>query len=603
MNPYTVDAAFPFDEYREHQRDILQTSADALFDENSTDTVVIDAPTGIGKSGINMALGQLADNAFYTTPQKELREQLSADRTFDGKHHPLRGRRDYKCDQESTEYREYSCKTCPVNESDDRSCYEQGSHGCTYWRNKEAAMGHHVATITFAYLIIDNYLPLYPDTEPDPEEDAQSSLTDFNVDDNTDHNSDQGDRRVSFADRDLLIIDEAHTLEEQIASLHAGFNLSVKNISVKELSDFDSVEDGDVVSMDDSTDPYELFSDGIKQLLERPTISVDDITVDMLEGILSDLRIALKKKANNLKLVHPTKEKDREELSDIISDLESVARSIEIIFTDRKEGTPWAIDVTSYETDEETRYAAQLKPVYVDTFLERFVWSRADKIVLSTATMPYRSDPDQWLERIGLDPESSKIISRPMPFPADNRKIDTTTTVNSFSSGGWSEHLDSTCDRVEQIYQKHSPEKGLIHTVSYDRAEDLHDAFSDRALLDDSDRDMGDVIDEWQDSDDLHMLLSPRMMEGVDLEGDMCRWQVLAKTPYKPAGDPRVEYLLDEMNDWRWYKETAARRVIQAAGRAVRSKQDHARYYVLDAAIQNVLTSSTMPDWFAEAMV
>lgn len=114
---------------------------------------------------------------------------------------------------------------------------------------------------------------------------------------------------------------------------------------------------------------------------------------------------------------------------------------------------------------------------------------------------------------------------------------------------------------------------------------------------------MGDVIDEWQESDDLHMLLSPRMMEGVDLHGDMCRWQVLVKTPYMPAGDARVDYLLNEMNDWRWYKETAAQRTIQAAGRAVRSKDDYARYYVLDEAIENVLTPKIMPEWFAEAMV
>lgn len=71
VNPYEIaykaDAAFPFASYRDHQRDILHTAANALFGENEMDTVVIDAPTGIGKSGINIALGQLADSAFYTT--------------------------------------------------------------------------------------------------------------------------------------------------------------------------------------------------------------------------------------------------------------------------------------------------------------------------------------------------------------------------------------------------------------------------------------------------------------------------------------------------------------------------------------------------------
>jgi len=99
------------------------------------------------------------------------------------------------------------------------------------------------------------------------------------------------------------------------------------------------------------------------------------------------------------------------------------------------------------------------------------------------------------------------------------------------------------------------------------------------------------------------MLLSPTMMEGVDLEGEVCRWQVLAKTPYKPLGDPRVDYLLNEEGNWRWYKETAARRIIQSAGRAVRSSDDYATYYILDSAYQNVLTSARTPEWFEIAMV
>jgi Rad3-related DNA helicase len=618
MNNRKIDSAFPFDSYRDHQRDILHTAADALFDDDTIDTIVIDAPTGIGKSGINMALGQLAESAFYTTPEKKLREQLDTDPAFEKMHQPLRGRQDYICDIKTKEKKEYSCKTCPINRSDDDSCHRQGASGCIYWRDKEAAMAHDIATLTFSYLIIDNYLPVCVDeSQYDHTGNGQLSLTDFGADDDDDDvdvdvdvDDDVDDptkRRISFSDRELLIIDEAHTLEEQVASLHAGFGLSAQKLSTKSLSDFDSV-DTEAVSVDETDGIYQQFADGIEELTKYDGISLDDITVDMIEDLLIELRTTASQRAESLKHVCPSDEDEKEQLSNIIDDLESVAQSIEIIFTDRKQGTPWVIDVTSYsvdgdEDDEETRYAAKLKPVYVDTFLQRFVWQRADKVVLSTATMPYRSDPDQWLERIGLDPTSTCIISRPMPFPAKNRKVVTSSTVTSFSNNAEEKHWGDICAGLEDIYQKHAPEKGLIHTVSYDRAESFHDSFPDRTLLDEGEREMESVIEDWQDSDDAHMLLSPRMMEGADLGGDMCRWQVLAKAPYKPRGDPRVKHLLNEKNDWRWYKETAARRAIQAAGRAVRSKDDYATYYVLDAAIENVLTSNTMPDWFAEAVV
>ena len=69
-----LDETFPFSSYRPYQRAILQETAETLFGADSDyDTVVIYAPTGIGKSPINVALARLAENAFYTTPQKKLR--------------------------------------------------------------------------------------------------------------------------------------------------------------------------------------------------------------------------------------------------------------------------------------------------------------------------------------------------------------------------------------------------------------------------------------------------------------------------------------------------------------------------------------------------
>lgn len=349
-------------------------------------------------------------------------------------HQPLRGRRDYICDYASTEDQKYTCKTCPVPDSDSETCHECG---CIYWRDKEAAMANQIATLTFAYLIIDNYIPPYADNEAQR---LDQSSTEFKSGTPSNPPSDMEERQISFSNRDLLIIDEAHTLEEQVASLQAGFKLSVKNLAVKSLSDFDSTDKTQLGAAGDTVDVYEVFSDGIENLLAYPSITVDSIAMDIIEELLADLHKALVKKATALKTVTPSNKKDREQLNKITDDLKSVARSIEMIFTDREESTPWVIEVTSdtieENGDKKERYGAKLKPVYVGTFLQRFVWSRADKVVLSTATMPYRSDPGKWIDRIGLDPSTTGTISRPMPFPAENRPIDTTTTVDSFSSGG-----------------------------------------------------------------------------------------------------------------------------------------------------------------------
>ena len=71
------------------------------------------------------------------------------------------------------------------------------------------------------------------------------------------------------------------------------------------------------------------------------------------------------------------------------------------------------------------------------------------------------------------------------------------------------------------------------------------------------------------------------MSEGVDLEGDASRFQIVCKVPYPYLGDKLVK---KRMNKWKWwYPFQTAKTVIQAVGRSVRSSNDTAVTYVLDA--------------------
>jgi len=44
-----------------------------------------------------------------------------------------------------------------------------------------------------------------------------------------------------------------------------------------------------------------------------------------------------------------------------------------------------------------------------------------------------------------------------------------------------------------------------------------------------------------------------------------------------------------------------AREIIQSVGRAVRSKNDHAMYYVLDKSYFDIMRGGRAPDWFKAA--
>ena len=77
------------------------------------------------------------------------------------------------------------------------------------------------------------------------------------------------------------------------------------------------------------------------------------------------------------------------------------------------------------------------------------------------------------------------------------------------------------------------------------------------------------------------VLLSPSMTEGVDLKGDLSRFQVICKVPYPWLGDPIVRKRMNKFPNW--YPLKTATTVVQAVGRSVRNSEDTAITYILDS--------------------
>ena len=97
--------------------------------------------------------------------------------------------------------------------------------------------------------------------------------------------------------------------------------------------------------------------------------------------------------------------------------------------------------------------------------------------------------------------------------------------------------------------------------------------------------------------------MSVAYTEGQDWAGELCEAQVLFKVPYMQVKDRRVERRLQKKH-WKWYRLEALKQVVQAYGRAVRSPEDKARFYVIDESFVDLMkrTRRDMPDWFVEAL-
>jgi Rad3-related DNA helicase len=169
------------------------------------------------------------------------------------------------------------------------------------------------------------------------------------------------------------------------------------------------------------------------------------------------------------------------------------------------------------------------------------------------------------------------------------------------------EHRDETIPKlartIVQLMQRHPDEKGLVHCHSYAIQDRLREGLRDLGVGDrlrahgKDDRDA--ELDVWKARSDPELFLSVKMEEALDLEGDLCRWQVLCKAPYLNTSDSRVKHRL-EQGQWAWYYRAALRTVIQACGRVVRSPEDEGHTYVADSSLLDLFerARTDMPDWF-----
>ena len=98
------------------------------------------------------------------------------------------------------------------------------------------------------------------------------------------------------------------------------------------------------------------------------------------------------------------------------------------------------------------------------------------------------------------------------------------------------------------------------------------------------------------------VLISPSMNEGVDLPGDLCRFQIIYKIPYPDLADKQIRLRANADEDWYDYKTALS--LIQTYGRGMRFKDDYCITYCIDSRIPEFIASNSfLPDWFKNLIV
>jgi ATP-dependent DNA helicase DinG len=242
------------------------------------------------------------------------------------------------------------------------------------------------------------------------------------------------------------------------------------------------------------------------------------------------------------------------------------------------------------------RYDKGIKfiPLKVDKLAGK-IFDYADKVVLMSATI---IDPASFCKALGIT--EYKYVEADSTFDSKKAPIYATTKVK-LNYNNLQTNLPGIIKQIQAICDAHPDDKGIIHTQTNAITMELKRRLKNKRLLF---REVGvrneEILDIHYNTDEPTILVSPSMSHGVDLKGDLAKFQIVIKAPYLPIADKRIEKLMK--GDFQWYQNKMLSSFIQACGRGVRSKDDSCVTYVMDYAIvESIIRSKDkIPKYFLD---
>lgn len=529
---------------REIQKEILEGIEQKI--KSGYKTIILSAPTGVGKSLIAATLARYYGSSFIVTASKQLQDQYSKDMKF---LMPVKGKSNFAClrlmEQEA------------ISRSDTKSAIQKGLT-CEKGLCEETTMKNgkkvrevckfkpklgepEAVTGDLCHYYEQKYRAL---TSPHSiwNYAAYFQLMKFN-------------RKAysEYVSKPIAIFDEAHKIEDQIIQF---IGVDIYSVYLNECginaNAYDLTEIGMIVQLLD--DLARSYSDKLRELQESRSFALNPDYV-----LLAKLESRYEKMANAHAEMFSNK--NNFVVNDPFKDERGNFRSVSIK----------PLDISKY----------------VKTFFD------IEHQIFMSATI----DKDSFCENAGLEPSKVGFVDTPRsPFPPDKRRINFLNTRKLSYSSSKDDEL-AVIKKIDEILSQHSSERGLILSSSEKRCADIKNNLSEknkrRIRICHSRNENGmtqDEILQEHSFDEDGVLLSSSLWEGVDLKDDLSRFQIIAKVPYPNLSEKRTKIKMQKFP--LWYKSQTLTKLLQGFGRSIRNEEDWAITYVLDSAASDLLLQS-----------
>lgn len=531
-----IDKVWLHDEYREHQKDLVKVGLRQLIEEEKR-AFIMSSPVGSGKSPICYTLSKLVPLFLHASGA-----------TLEDKLDDVEGMMN-----EGNSYSGYYITPQIILQNQLKKDY--GEHmGIIKGRsNYDCEHGDGTCAEGPCRWKSNQECTVY---KPKKEEALSQDVTNTNfsmfIVDNT------------IKPRDCVVVDEAHNMDSYLLGQ---VSIELREDRLKNMGwDMPNYED------------YEFYVDWMENKIKRLNSRITS-----LERRLNSQAIQEDDVDDDLVKRHDRLERLAGKMGRLINDYNDT-------------GEPWVVDHEDfYHQKKGVRLEkAIFKPITPYRFMNSMVFSKGQKVVISSATPPSA-------ELMGLSDDEVFKMEVPSTFSIDNRPV-YYEPIGKMSKSEREKNVGRMAERVIDI----SEGKTLIHCRSYQFANMLKkelQRYTSSINIHTQNRSKREKsLDKWKNNSKKYFL-SVNMYDGLDLKGDTCRTNIIPIVPFPFLGDEQIQRRLD-VEGKQFYNWLTAMRIQQGVGRSTRSKDDYSDSYILDGHFgwfykQN---KKYFEDWFRESL-
>lgn len=240
-------------------------------------------------------------------------------------------------------------------------------------------------------------------------------------------------------------------------------------------------------------------------------------------------------------------------------------------------------------------------PHYVGGAVNSMLLAFGDRVLLMSGTI---YNKELYCKNLGINMADSHFIRVGSSFPKENRPIYVKPEYQiNTSHASWNDNFADLIGIVQKISNIFHDVKGLIHAPSYVAAEQIKNALNSDRYITHSTFDFQEKLEDFFKTKDNRIFISPVCQQGVDFKQDRARFQIVVRIPYLNTSNKFVEDKVE--SDFPWYNYQALIVFGQQIGRVNRSEDDYGATFLVDSRFNAFLkrNGGLLPSWVKESFI